>query len=261
MSGSFLRVVSGSRLGLNIPLKPKETLVIGRREGNLLLDDALISGKHCQVVHRNGEYVLQDLGSTNGTTVDGRLVREHVLKPGNEIALGSTRLLLFAGTEVDSVSSSSSDEAEAAAASALAEPGRSTEANLAWLLDEELVELGGSADRTRGPADVIGQELRLPPGLNAVLEVIAGQDIGKVYRFTRGNVHIGRRAGEVPLSDGEVSRRHSVIEVFGREMIFLRDLGSTNGTYHNGKRTPVGRLRTGDTIGVGKTVLKLQVKK
>lgn len=260
MAGSFLRVVSGSRLGLNIPLKPRETLVIGRREGNLLLDDALISGKHCQVLHRNGEFVLQDLGSTNGTTVDGRLVREHVLKPGNEIALGSTRLLLFAGTEIEGAPTTS-DEVEAAAAAALAEPGRSSEANLAWLLDEELVELGGSADRTRGLADVIGQELRLPPGLNAVLEVIAGQDIGKVYRFTRGNVHIGRRVGEVPLSDGEVSRRHSVIEVFGREMIFLRDLGSTNGTYHNGKRTPVGRLRSGDTIGVGKTVLKLQVKK
>lgn len=259
MSGTFLRVVSGSRLGLNIPLKPRETLLIGRREGNLLLDDALISGRHCQILFRNGEFVLQDLGSTNGTTVDGRLVREHVLKPGNEIALGSTRLILFAGDGVEGVTHS--DEAEAAAASALAEPGRATEANLAWLLDEELVELGGSADRTRGPADVIGQELRLPPGLNAVLEVIAGQDTGKVFRLTRGNVHIGRKVGEVPLSDGEVSRRHSVIEVFGREMIFLRDLGSTNGTYHNGKRSPIGRLRTGDTIGVGKTVLKLQVTK
>ncbi len=255
MSATFLRVVSGSRLGLNIPLKPKETLVIGRRDSNLLLDDALVSGKHCQIIYRNGDFVLQDLGSTNGTTVDGRLVREHVLKPGNEIALGSTRLILFAGDGLEG--STVSDEAEAAAI--LAEPSRSSEANLAWLLDEELVELGGSADRTRGPADVIGQELRLPPGLNAVLEVIAGQDTGKVFRLTRGNVHIGRKVGEVPLSDGEVSRRHSVIEVFGREMIFLRDLGSTNGTYHNGKRSPIGRLRSGDTIGVGKTVLKLQV--
>jgi isopropylmalate/homocitrate/citramalate synthase len=83
------------------------------------------------------------------------------------------------------------------------------------------------------------------------VEVVAGLDTGKVFRFTRGNINIGRRAGEVPLSDGEVSRRHSVIEVFGREMIFLRDLGSTNGTYHNGRRVAVSRLRTGDTIGVG----------
>jgi pSer/pThr/pTyr-binding forkhead associated (FHA) protein len=50
-----------------------------------------------------------------------------------------------------------------------------------------------------------------------------------------------------------------VIEVFGREMVFLRDLGATNGTYHNGRRISVARVRTGDTIGVGKTVLKLVV--
>jgi pSer/pThr/pTyr-binding forkhead associated (FHA) protein len=234
---------------MNVPLPPREPLVVGRKEGDLLLDDPLVSGRHCQIVARNGEYVLQDLGSTNGTMVDGRLVREVVLKPGNEIAIGSTRLILFTGASEPSL------EGEDAAV----RESPSNQLEIAWLLDEELVELAGSAERTRSTADVIGQDLRLPPGLNALVEVVAGQDTGKVFRFTRGNVNVGRRAGEVPLSDGEVSRRHSVIEVFGREMIFLRDLGSTNGTYHNGRRVSVGRLRTGDTIGVGKTVLKLQV--
>jgi pSer/pThr/pTyr-binding forkhead associated (FHA) protein len=246
MSRSFLKIVAGSRQGMNVPLPPRDALVIGRKEGGLLLDDPLISGRHCQIVARGGEYVLQDLGSTNGTMVDGRLVREVVLKPGNEIALGATRLILFTGA------TETGDE----------EPAKDIPASqleIAWLLGEELVELAGSGERTRSTADVIGQDLRLPPGLNALVEVVAGQDTGKVFRFTRGNVNIGRRAGEVPLSDGEVSRRHSVIEVFGREMIFLRDLGSTNGTYHNGRRVAVGRLRSGDTIGVGKTVLKLHV--
>jgi pSer/pThr/pTyr-binding forkhead associated (FHA) protein len=107
---------------------------------------------------------------------------------------------------------------------------------------------------------VIGQDLRLPPGMNAVFEAVAGPDAGKVFRFTRGTVTIGRRAGEIPLTDAEVSRRHTVIEVFGRGMIYMRDLGSTNGTFHNGRRVGLGRLRTGDTIGVGRTVLKLHVK-
>jgi len=75
----------------------------------------------------------------------------------------------------------------------------------------------------------------------------------------RGNIGIGRRQGEVPLTDVEVSRHHAVIEVFGREMIFLRDLGSTNGTYHNGRRVGVAKLSDGDTIGTGKTVMKLRV--
>ena len=137
----------------------------------------------------------------------------------------------------------------------------SPQLEIAWLLDEELVELRSAADKDRKPADVIGQDLRLPPGLNAVMEVVAGQDAGKVFRFTRGNVSIGRRQGEIPLTDVEVSRHHAVIEVFGRHMIYLRDLGSTNGTYHNGRRITVSKLQPGDTIGCGKSVMKLDVSR
>ncbi len=249
MSKAFLQITSGARQGLNVPIQSDGTLVIGRKRGDLLLEDPLVSGRHCQIVGREGKYSLKDLGSTNGTLVDGRLVHEIVLRPGAEISVGSSRMILYVGEEAPD------SEGEAAARPSAAQ------LDLAWLLDEELVELRGSGERTRTQADVIGQDLRLPPGLNAVVEVVAGQDAGKVYRFTRGNVSVGRRQGEVPLTDVEVSRHHAVIEVFGREMIFLRDLGSTNGTYHNGRRVSVSRLQTGDTIGCGKTVMKLQVSR
>lgn len=246
MEQAFLQIVSGPRRGLNVPLYEDRPMTVGRKRGDLVLDDPLVSGAHCRIVRQDGQFVLQDLGSTNGTMVDGRLVREQVLRPGAEITIGASRMILFLGAEPP-------DEDE---------PGRVNPAHLeiAWLLDEELVELRGPQDK-RAPADVIGQDLRLPPGLNAVVEVVAGADAGKVFRFTRGNVAVGRRMGEVPLSDVEVSRHHAVIEVFGREMIFLRDLGSTNGTYHNGRRISVSKLESGDTIGVGKTVMKLQVSR
>ncbi len=142
-----------------------------------------------------------------------------------------------------------------------AQDAKDTRVEIAWFLEEELLELDGPPDRTHTPTDMIDLDLRLPPGLKAVVEVVTGQDAGKVFRLTRGNVAIGRKLGEVPLTDIEVSRRHSAIEVFGREMIFLRDLGSTNGTYHNGRRIEVSRLAHGDTIGIGQTVLKLQIAK
>jgi pSer/pThr/pTyr-binding forkhead associated (FHA) protein len=247
MGQAFLKIVAGARAGLNVPLHARDPLLIGRREGDLLLDDVLVSGRHCQIVPRGSEYVLQDLGSTNGTTVDGRLVRELALRPGSEIVIGSTRMILF-----------QADDEPSDAVAAREPTGGGGQVEIAWLLDEELIEVAADG---RGAADVIGQDLRLPPGLSALVEVVAGQDAGRTFRFTRGNVNIGRLVGEVPLSDGEVSRRHSVIEVFGRDMIFLRDLGSTNGTYHNGRRCSVARLRGGDTIGVGKTVLRLQVSR
>jgi pSer/pThr/pTyr-binding forkhead associated (FHA) protein len=248
MPSAFLKVVAGVRQGLNVPLQGSDPLVIGRKRGDLLLDDPLVSSTHAQVVARNDGYVIQDLGSTNGTLVDGRLVREATLRPGSEVSIGSTRLVLFVGLEAPIAGT---DDPELS-------KGSATE--IAWLLDEELVELQGPKDKTSHSSDVIDQDLRLPPGLRASVECVAGSDAGRVFRFTRGNVAIGRKTGEIPLTDLEASRRHAVIEVFGREMIFLRDLGSTNGTYHNGQRVSVSRLRNGDTIGVGRSVLKLDIR-
>lgn len=244
MARAFLKIVAGAKQGMNVPLPDDGSLVVGRSRGDLILDDNMVSGQHARIASESGEIVLRDLGSTNGTMVDGRLVREVVLRPGAEISIGNTRMLLMLSAEDDS-----EDKAKAAG----------NQLEIAWLLDEELVELRGPQERTGSSADVIGQDLRLPPGINAVVEVVAGQDTGKIFRFTRGNVTIGRKLGEIPLSDPEVSRRHAVIEVFGRDMIFLRDLASTNGTFHNGRKVSLARLHNGDTVGVGKSVMKLQV--
>jgi pSer/pThr/pTyr-binding forkhead associated (FHA) protein len=97
MSTAFLKVIAGARMGLNVPLSPADPLVVGRKRGDLLLDDPLVSGTHAQFVPRDDGWVLQDLGSTNGTLVDGRLIREVVLRPGAEISIGSTKLVLFVG--------------------------------------------------------------------------------------------------------------------------------------------------------------------
>lgn len=244
----FLQFVAGPLVGHTVPIRSDEELSIGRKRADVILDDPLVSGRHCRIIWSEGSFQLQDLGSTNGTLVGSRLVREARLEPGVEVVVGASRFLVFVGDEESSARSSDPHAAPA-------------HLDVAWLLDEELVELRGAGERTRTAGDVISQDLRLPPGLNAVVEIVAGQDAGKVFRFTRGNVTIGRRQGEVPLSDVEVSRRHAVVEVFGREMIFLRDLGSTNGTYHNGRRVAVSKLQSGDTIGCGKTVMRLQLSR
>jgi len=242
MEQAFLQLMNGARQGLVIHLDPERPLVIGRKRGDLVIDDPLVSSTHARVVARDGVWVLQDLGSTNGTLVDGKGVREVVLKAGSEIGIGAVRLVLFVGAQ----------EAEHGPDPSLAQ------LDIAWLLDEELVEIHDRTGSGKG-ADVIGQDLRIPPGMKAAVEVVAGQDLGEIYRFGRGNIGIGRKQGEVPLTDVEVSRNHAIIEVFGRDMVFLRDLGSTNGTYHNGRRVGVARLADGDTVGCGKTVMKLHL--
>ena len=71
----------------------RATNSLGRHPNNTIqLLDKIVSKEHCIVEQRDGRFVLRDLGSLNGTYVNGERVRgETVLKHGDEIALGSTR--------------------------------------------------------------------------------------------------------------------------------------------------------------------------
>src|SRR5690606_2214408 len=74
-----------------VTLAPRNTL--GRHPSNSIqLLDKIVSKEHCVVVQQGNEYVLQDLGSLNGTFINGeRVAGERALRDGDEIALGSTR--------------------------------------------------------------------------------------------------------------------------------------------------------------------------
>lgn len=86
----FLVQEDGSTLGRVIPVR-RDSFTIGRgRKNDLQLHaDAKISRHHCTIV-RTGDGVvkLRDNNSSNGTFVNGRKVHEHVLEPGDAIAVG-----------------------------------------------------------------------------------------------------------------------------------------------------------------------------
>src|SRR3984885_4294952 len=74
-----------------IELRPINSL--GRHPNNSIqLLDKIVSKEHCILEQREGVFILRDLGSLNGTYINGERVRgEQGLKHGDEIALGSTR--------------------------------------------------------------------------------------------------------------------------------------------------------------------------
>lgn len=87
-----LREVLGTMMpvggGDPIPLTKSE-LLIGRRPGcDIRLDFENVSGKHCVLRNINGIWHVRDLGSTNGTTVNGaRLSSEHAVMPEDEVGI------------------------------------------------------------------------------------------------------------------------------------------------------------------------------
>ena len=85
----YLAVVAGDRAGLRIELGPKP-VVIGRvPPADLVIDDSRISRKHCRVTLILEEVYVADLGSSNGTMVDGaRLTQPALLPVGARLQVG-----------------------------------------------------------------------------------------------------------------------------------------------------------------------------
>ncbi|MBK7024982.1 MAG: FHA domain-containing protein [Sulfuritalea sp.] len=71
----------------------KERTTIGRKPHNdIQIDNLAISGEHAVVITILNDSFLEDLGSTNGTFVNGQPVKKHFLKNGDTIELGKYRL-------------------------------------------------------------------------------------------------------------------------------------------------------------------------
>jgi two-component system cell cycle response regulator len=89
------------------------------------------------------------------------------------------------------------------------------------------------------------------------LTVLSGAHVGELYGLTLPRTIVGRgRNADLRLIDEGVSRSHAEIVVRGQH-VSARDLGSLNGTFHNGRRTEFCRLADGDKLTVGAmTVLK-----
>jgi hypothetical protein len=93
LSGEWeILLVSGPGAGQRFPLGTRST--IGRGEKNTLqLDDEQASRNHAVIVRSNEGVWLQDLGSTNGTQVNGRLIRQPVmLESRDRVRIGNTVL-------------------------------------------------------------------------------------------------------------------------------------------------------------------------
>src|SRR4029077_11629915 len=90
---------------------------------------------------------------------------------------------------------------------------------------------------------------------SVTFQVVDGIDKGRTFRELPTPVTIGREEGNVlRLNDERVSRFHAKVQLDDSDYI-LTDLESTNGTRVNGAVVQIRRLRFGDRVGVGRSVL------
>jgi hypothetical protein len=90
-----LKFVSGKFEGGVFPLKADREIVIGRQSDlDLVLVEDMVSRKHARLTLRGGEVTIQDLGSTNGTFVNGERVKKARLSEGDRILIGGSLMKL-----------------------------------------------------------------------------------------------------------------------------------------------------------------------
>jgi two-component system cell cycle response regulator len=96
-----LVVTYGSELGRRFVLDRPE-MVIGRSRGcDVLLEQDSTSRRHAVIRFSGGRYVLQDMGSTNGTCVNDESVSDASLDDGDELRLGRTVMRFLAGGDLE----------------------------------------------------------------------------------------------------------------------------------------------------------------
>jgi pSer/pThr/pTyr-binding forkhead associated (FHA) protein len=241
-----LVVISGKDKGLQKYITTKK-FIIGRKGGDLIIADPNVSSSHASIELINGEFHLLDLNSLNGTYVNNKKIHNYILANEDEIKLGHSVIKFFSKQIESENTLTSREHAE------LTRPYTDTQqTGLSKVVSEELKTI-----KTRKSFDQIKrvEELSKISKNKMGLEIINGQDKGKKFAFKKGSVLIGRTNADINIKDNNVSRKHALIEAFGKDQVFIRDLASTNGTYVNGKRIANARLRINDEIKVGSTLL------
>jgi len=102
----------------------------------------------------------------------------------------------------------------------------------------------------------ISENLRLPNDKKISLAIIKGARAGFIFHLNKPYILIGRGKVDLIIPDKEVSRKHLAIEVRS-EKVFLRDLGSTNGTFINDEKVSITEITDQTEFRLGQTTLML----
>jgi ABC-type multidrug transport system ATPase subunit len=88
------RAAPGAQAEQNYPLDPNDPqITIGRAGNNIILDNPQVSRQHAVIEQAGGRHTLRDVGSTNGTFVNGKRIGTHLLTPGDVIQIGAFKLV------------------------------------------------------------------------------------------------------------------------------------------------------------------------
>jgi len=208
----------------------KASTLIGSKLADIILEDDVASDSHAEIRHEGKKYFLKDLKSVSGTKVNQQRIDEVQLIDQDVIEIGATTLCFFENAddfkgEIEEVS------------------------KRVHVKPQELPETDEYTVKT-------SKTLSTP---SVKIHIISGPDEGKKFTFIKPHITIGRNETDIVLLDVDSSRKHAMLDVLGKSSVFVRDLGSTNGTYLNGKKISAEKVESGATIKIGNSELSILI--
>lgn len=258
----------------------RDEITIGRQEGNTIrLTERNVSRRHARLVRLNGHVVLEDLGSYNGTRINGeRVAGQLPLKEGDLIQIGDYDLALQvegaanaappAGAITAKVPASRRPEPEEDDAPRATMSDGDDEAEEEDDGDEHDHTPPSAADVRRNATSIIRMDQmeadrprrveRVPEDEQPRLLVLAPTEFkGQEYDCNRTELRIGRTSeNDVALDHRSLSRTHAKIvrEETGEWRVI--DMQSANGLTVNGESYAQATLSHGDVIEMGHVKLR-----
>jgi pSer/pThr/pTyr-binding forkhead associated (FHA) protein len=201
-----------------------------------------VSRQHARLECQTAECILVDLGSANGTFVDGQRIERAVLQFGSVLTLGNSTLAF----EVD---------APAETAAALSSPAAGTRqprqgSGAKGMLDQLLLAFENDAPE----AEISSAAIALREQLLDIAYIVVHtpqQGWWEVPFTNRESWSIGRDpASDIYIDHQKVSRQHARIERHNDTFV-VRDLHSANGTWLGERRIEIHTLQHADTLTIG----------
>ncbi len=227
MPGSLVLTLNQSVLG-EFPLD-KERLLIGRKpENDIQVDNLAVSGQHAAIITILNDSFLEDLDSTNGTFVNGKLVKKHALKHGDVITVGKH--------ELKYVNDEATTDDQDFEKTMIIRPGMASHATAAARAQETAPPPAGIGSQ------VVAEEMPL-----GKIQVLSGPGAGKELELKKALITLGRPGvqvavitrrpqgyfithveGKHPLVNGDsigaqahALKDHDVVELAGVKMEFF----------------------------------------
>jgi pSer/pThr/pTyr-binding forkhead associated (FHA) protein len=209
----------------------EQSVMVGRSDGcGLRLDKSTVSGKHAELVLRGGQLFLRDVGSTNGTLLNGQKIEPHV-----ERLLAKDDKIAISTFEIAVTETNPPVEHETKDLPPKPEP----------LAPEMTIAVSAKAP---SPLANLARLKHAQPRL-----VLASKEKRAVFELAKPEVTVGREAGcDIVIDQGTVSKKHAEIRLLDGTF-FVRDLGSQNGTFVDGNAVagPAAPLKSNQSVRFG----------